>query len=273
MPFKTKTSWSGLIPLSGPKTQNASIFFWLWGQDATVSGEDLVIWIAGGPGCSAVMGGMMEQSGPFIYRNIRHYNTTVNPYSWTKVANIVYVENPVGVSLSEGESENISAQDSAIDFVSFLQNFFITFPELKNKKLWLAGESWAGTMIPYLHETLLLKQPKNVPQIQGSLIISGLITTHNVSEDLVAYQYAKTNQKIMQLTDIDLAGVKDESDRCNLTDYIDRNLHFPPKGRLPNFNSDNCDPWEAALNGNFDACESEGGYGIVHFTDYLASSF
>ncbi|PWN32651.1 alpha/beta-hydrolase [Meira miltonrushii] len=253
LPFRTKTSWAGMMPLTGPKITNASVFFWLWGQDATVSGEDLVIWLAGGPGCSAVMGGMMEQSGPFIYRNIRHYNTTVNPYSWTKVANVLYVENPVGVSLSVGDTDNISSEDAAIDFVSFLENFFATFPELCEKKLWLAGESWAGTMLPYAQAAILDKQPKHVPEVQGTLVISGLETTHNVSEDLVAYQYAKVNQKIMNLTDGDLAGVKDESDRCNLTSYLEQNLHYPPRGRLPGFSSNDCDPWEAGLNGNFDA--------------------
>lgn len=255
LPFKTKTSWAGMMPLSGPKISNASVFFWLWGQDALVSGEDLIIWLAGGPGCSAVMGGMMEQSGPFIYRNIRHFKTTMNPYSWTKVANVLYVENPVGVSLSVGDTDNISSEDAAIDFVSFLENFFTTFPELCGKKLWLAGESWAGTMLPYAHAAILEKKSKIVPTVQGTLIVSGLVTTHNVSEDLVAYQYSKFNQKIMKLTDKDLANVKDESDRCNLTTYLDKNLHYPTRGRLPNFSSDNCDPWEAGLNGDFDACE------------------
>lgn len=260
LPFKTKTSWAGLMPVSGPKTHDASVFFWLWGQDAQVSGDDLVIWLAGGPGCSAAMGGMMEQSGPFIYRNAGHNNTTVNPYSWTKVANVLYVENPVGSSLTTGESENISSEDAAIDFVSFLQNFFSTFPELSKKKVWLAGESWAGTMIPYLNQAILEKKPKSVPAIQGTLIISGLITTHNVSEDLVAYQYAKVYQKLMKLSNEDLADVKAESDRCNLTNYLDKNLFYPPRGRLADFSSDDCNPWEAALNGEFNGCELQKKY-------------
>lgn len=154
-----------------------------------------------------------------------------------------------------GESEDVSSEDAAIDFVSFLENFYTTFPELRKKKLWLSGESWAGKFIPYLQASLLKMKPKDVPKVQGTLIIDGLISTHNVSEDLVTYQYAKVNQKLMKLSDEDLTDIKAESDRCNLTGYLDQNLHYPPRGRLPDFSSDGCTPWKAALKGDFNVCK------------------
>ncbi len=38
----------------------------------------------------------------------------------------------------------------SIHFGQFLENFYETFPEFKNRPLYLTGESYAGHYIPYM---------------------------------------------------------------------------------------------------------------------------
>lgn len=149
LPFKTKTSWAGNIEITGKTiSDKPSLFFWLWGKDDTKASDDLVIWLNGGPGCSS-LGGMLQENGPFLYESVKE-KPFANPYSWTKEANILYVEQPVGTGFTTGKTKNTDEQQVAAQFSSFLDGFFKDFPELKGKNLYITGESYAGTYIPHI---------------------------------------------------------------------------------------------------------------------------
>lgn len=45
------------MPISGGVAD--SLYFFLWGKDAADAGDSVVVWINGGPGCSA-LGGMVS---------------------------------------------------------------------------------------------------------------------------------------------------------------------------------------------------------------------
>ena len=69
LPFKTKNSWAGNIAIPDtPTLTNGSLFFWLWGKDATEPGDDLIIWLNGGPGCSSIAATITE-NGPFFIQS------------------------------------------------------------------------------------------------------------------------------------------------------------------------------------------------------------
>lgn len=57
------------------------------------STDPLIVWFAGGPGCSSYSGLFIE-NGPMIFENgflIR------NPYPWTTNASLLYIESPAGI--------------------------------------------------------------------------------------------------------------------------------------------------------------------------------
>lgn len=239
LPFKTKNSWAGNIAVSGPTfSQNAALYFWLWGKDDKDAGDDLVIWLNGGPGCSS-LGGMVQENGPFLYESVKE-KPYANPYSWTKAANILYVEQPVGVGFTKGTAKLTNEKQIAEEFASFLDNFYKAFPELSKKKLWITGESYAGMYIPYITNHLYTRA--TTPQLQGAIINDGTFTDIVNQEEPVAYQYAVQHKQELKLTDSDVAEIKAEADKCGLTDYPDKNLHYPPKGRLPDYSKD-CSPF------------------------------
>lgn len=70
-------------------------------------------------------------------------------YRWTRLANMLYIESPVGVGFSYSDSKNYSHSDesSAQDNYDAMQYFFSIFPEYMNNKFYITGESYAGKYI------------------------------------------------------------------------------------------------------------------------------
>ena len=64
----------------------------------------MVLWLSGGPGCSS-FGGMIMENGPVTIKN-GHMDLEVNDWSWNKIANMIYLESPVGVGFSINNDKN-----------------------------------------------------------------------------------------------------------------------------------------------------------------------
>jgi carboxypeptidase C (cathepsin A) len=75
-----------------------------------------------------------------------------NPYSWTRLANVLFVDQPVGSGFSQGDTLPIGHSPNDNDavtaaYVQWLGNFLNKFPALKGKKIHLLGESYAGIYV------------------------------------------------------------------------------------------------------------------------------
>lgn len=64
--------------------------------------DPLLIWFNGGPGCSSLLGYMME-NGPCVFDD---FNDTIfdNPYPWNERTNVLYIEGPAGVGYSYAQT-------------------------------------------------------------------------------------------------------------------------------------------------------------------------
>jgi len=96
------------------------------GVDPTTA--PLVFWYQGGPGCSG-LGGMLTENGPLV-PNVEG-GLSVNPISWTSIANIVYLEQPafVGWSYSNTSSDrNTGDARATADNVRFINGFLDLYP-------------------------------------------------------------------------------------------------------------------------------------------------
>jgi hypothetical protein len=82
--------YSGYVDI-GPR---GKMFYWfVQSQSKTPESDPVLLWTNGGPGCSGLIG-FMTENGPF--RPTEHGNLTLNPHSWNHLANMVYIEQPVG---------------------------------------------------------------------------------------------------------------------------------------------------------------------------------
>ncbi|KAJ1568947.1 Cell death protease, partial [Cladochytrium tenue] len=115
----------------------AKIFFWYVTTPAASGGStDLVIWLNGGPGWFVL------EHGPFLMQD--DGSLEANPYSWNGVANILYVEQPVGTGFSFSDTLETSELTLAKTFLTFLDGWYTTFEETKDYDLFIAGESYAS---------------------------------------------------------------------------------------------------------------------------------
>ena len=115
-----------------------------------------IIWTNGGPGCSALEG-MLLENGP--YRLDRHdgkYQLNPNKYTWSQYANMVYVDQPMNTGFSVGPGFAHNQTELALDMVEFITNLLKLHPLLQYNELYLAGESFAGSYIPYIAKYCLL---------------------------------------------------------------------------------------------------------------------
>jgi len=180
--------YAGMMPLAWEnKNTEGSLFFWLVKQrrsskqtfPPTTNGDKqgirdnnkLVIWLNGGPGCSSLLGMTME-NGPFTLEatdafhdggveGAHKYRLNYNPSSWSEVANVLYVEQPIRTGFStaaEGAQAIRDESQVAADFRDFVLSFLQVFPEFKDVEIFISGESYAGFYIPRIAQHIVQKQ-------------------------------------------------------------------------------------------------------------------
>nr|CAB3463340.1 unnamed protein product [Digitaria exilis] len=79
------------------------LFYYLVESERDPANDPLVLWLNGGPGCSS-FDGFVYEHGPFNFESGGSAGSLpklhLNPYSWSKVSSVIYLDSPVGVGLS-----------------------------------------------------------------------------------------------------------------------------------------------------------------------------
>ncbi|XP_024524248.1 uncharacterized protein LOC112344181 [Selaginella moellendorffii] len=141
-----------------------ALFYWFFEADhPNASSLPVALWLNGGPGCSSVGNGGLSELGPFT-TNDNATGVVLNSYSWTKEANIIFLESPIGVGFSYSETksdfEEFYDKRIAKDSLAFLKLWYEKFPEYKANEFYMIGESYAGHYIPTLAWQVLLHNRK-----------------------------------------------------------------------------------------------------------------
>ncbi|KAL5718166.1 hypothetical protein ACHQM5_011101 [Ranunculus cassubicifolius] len=143
--------YSGYVEVN--KESGRTLFYWLIEAVQDPSEKPIVLWLQGGPGCSSIGLGEAEEIGPFRV-NADGKSIHLNPYSWNQVANILFLDSPVGTgfSFTKNSSELLTNGDrrTADDSLVFLLNWFERFPQYKGRDFYITGESYAGHYIAIL---------------------------------------------------------------------------------------------------------------------------
>ncbi|KAI0764425.1 Alpha/Beta hydrolase protein [Irpex lacteus] len=220
--FPLGRNWAGSIPVGRANQPNDTLFFWHSRRRMDRS----------------------RQRNGSLHITI-HSSVVANNYTWDKIADYIWVDQPVGVGYSTVQKDVIEVStpnDSSVflvtnedqlgaDFLGFLTNLVKMFPNLKSCPLYLTGENYAGKYTPHIAKAYfgLVDPPVNLTKIAlgnptlGSVIEFENLPTLSVIEtlpqiigyDTEVYHYFKT-----------------QSHLCG----YDLNLTYPQDGKFPTLN-------------------------------------
>ncbi|XP_061342571.1 serine carboxypeptidase-like 20 [Gastrolobium bilobum] len=148
--------YSGYVSVDGNSESGKNLFYYFVSSERNPRKDPVVLWLNGGPGCSS-FDGFVYEHGPFNFEAAKTVGDLptlhINPYSWSKVSNIIYLDSPAGVGLSYSKnSSKYSTGDlqTAYDTHAFLLKWFKQFPEFLDNPFYISGESYAGIYVPTL---------------------------------------------------------------------------------------------------------------------------
>ncbi|KAK7295196.1 hypothetical protein RJT34_18101 [Clitoria ternatea] len=148
--------YSGYISIDGNAESGKKLFYYFVSSERNPAKDPVVVWLNGGPGCSS-FDGFVYEHGPFNFEAPKSKGNLptlhINPYSWSKVSNIIYLDSPAGVGLSysKNSTKYITGDlQTASDTHAFLLKWFEQFPEFLANPFYIAGESYAGVYVPTL---------------------------------------------------------------------------------------------------------------------------
>ncbi|XP_065869170.1 serine carboxypeptidase-like 51 [Euphorbia lathyris] len=123
----------------------AHMFWWLYRSPYRVENPakpwPIILWLQGGPGASGVGIGNFEEVGP-LDLNLKPRNST-----WLKLADLLFVDNPVGTGYSFVEETNLFVKtdvEAAADLTTLLQNLFNKNDAIQKSPLYIVAESYGG---------------------------------------------------------------------------------------------------------------------------------
>ncbi|KAG6840952.1 hypothetical protein C0991_003012 [Blastosporella zonata] len=245
--FDVGPSWSGLLPISSDPNETRKLFFWFFPPGPQGSLDDLIFWTNGGPGCSALEG-LLQENGPFQW-SYGQAKPTVNEFSWTNLSSVLWVEQPVGTGFSQGTPNIKNEDDLAAQLVGFLQQFLEVFSELKNKKLYLSGESYAGTYVPYIANYIYENPTLLDLSLRGIWISDPSLSWDVVQEQIPAVDFVHKYENVFAFNQTFMAQLDALAEKCNYAGYFDQHVTYPPTGLLPLpgksiFADRGCDVWD-----------------------------
>ncbi|KAJ6609021.1 serine carboxypeptidase [Mycena sp. CBHHK59/15] len=128
----------------GDLTSTESIWFWYFAARNNPATAPLALWFNGGPGSSSMIG-LLQELGPCRITN-NSESVTLNPFSWNTNANVLFIDQPVGVGFSHGTETVGTSLEAASDVWKFLQIFLADtrFSSLASNDLAVWTESYGG---------------------------------------------------------------------------------------------------------------------------------
>jgi carboxypeptidase C (cathepsin A) len=162
------------------------LFYLFYESTSKINDTPLIVWFSGGPGCSGLVGAFFE-NGPCLF-NDETNQMSKNPFTWTQVGHVLYIDQPRGTGFSQHMDNHWSREQATKELAQFLTMFYDLNPFVKTKKLYLFGESYGGHFAPDLGYYLISADNKDKSDWQkrlkgigiGDGIVSQRINLHSM---------------------------------------------------------------------------------------------
>ncbi|XP_039686229.1 serine carboxypeptidase-like 12 isoform X2 [Medicago truncatula] len=181
LPFVLETGYVGV----GEK-EDVQVFYYFIESEKNPKDDPLILWLTGGPGCSALSGLMLE-IGPLEFKKEEYNgslpNLILKPHSWTKVSSIIFVDLPVSTGFTYATTEESGAKRSDWILVhqtyQFLRKWLVDHPKFQSNEVYIAGDSYSGIPIPVVVQEIAQGNEKGVQpwiNLQGYILGNGVTT-------------------------------------------------------------------------------------------------
>ncbi|KAL4890596.1 Alpha/Beta hydrolase protein [Aspergillus ambiguus] len=222
--FDIGESYAGY--LNNTPSGNSSLYFWFFPTTNSAADD--------------------EQTGPFLWQP-GTYKPARNPYSWSKLTNIVYVDQPSGSGFSLGPSTIYNETGVATEFMEFWKNFMEAF-DLKGRKIYITGESYAGYYIPYIASEMLDQKDELYYNIAGIYMIDPVINEVVASQDVPAVSMLNQYEAFFALNKTFMEDINKRANDCGYMELMEMALKYPPVHKLPPAPANDrpgCDIWNS----------------------------
>ncbi|XP_024011873.1 serine carboxypeptidase-like 12 isoform X2 [Eutrema salsugineum] len=150
LPFELETGYIGV-----GEVEEIQLFYYFIKSERNPEEDPLVLWLTGGPGCSS-LNALLFENGPLTIK-MDGYNGGIpslvsTTYSWTKIANMIYLDQPVGSGFSYSKTPLLddvpSDTGEAKRVHEFLQKWLGKHPDFVSNPFYVTGNSYAGKVVP-----------------------------------------------------------------------------------------------------------------------------
>ncbi|XP_040363474.1 serine carboxypeptidase-like 18 isoform X3 [Rosa chinensis] len=155
LPFKLETGYVGV-----GDSEEVQLFYYFVESERSPENDPLLIWLTGGPRCSSFYG-LIYEIGPLSFKltNLTTDPLTLvlNPNSWNKVANIIFLDAPAGTGYSYSTtSHGLISSDTlhSTRICEFLQKWLTTHQKFLANPLYVAGDSYSGKIVPIIAQKI-----------------------------------------------------------------------------------------------------------------------
>ncbi|KAK5170634.1 uncharacterized protein LTR77_005223 [Saxophila tyrrhenica] len=248
--FDIGESYAGTLSIDDDPDNENQLWFWFFPSENPAAGNEITLWLNGGPGCSS-LDGLLQENGPFLWQS-GTFRPIANPYSWVNLTNMVWVDQPIGTGFSpnaKGAVKKLKTEhDVSVDFMGFWKNFMETF-NLTGRDVYLTGESYAGQYIPYISYNMLQANDTDYYNVKGIQINDPSINEGDTMTEAPAINYVNEYSNIFNLNETTMAWLNQRNEECGYADFMENALSYPPKGPIPTAPDSyrkHCNLWEYA---------------------------
>ncbi|XAR72982.1 hypothetical protein NMG60_11019815 [Bertholletia excelsa] len=183
LPFTLETGYIGI-----GDNDDVQLYYYFVESERDPATDPLILWLTGGPGCSG-FSAFVYEIGPLVF-DVESWtgqlpSLKVNKYSWTKVANIIFIDQPVGTGFSYARTAtgyNTSDTEAAAQVYSFLRKWLMDHTKFQTNPLYIGGDSYSGIIVPLVVQNILNGIVEGLEPPMG---LQGYLLGNPVTDDFI----------------------------------------------------------------------------------------